>query len=181
MALLPEDVIEELLRLYGESELALVRPLIGSQTLREAVHLVVDAGIGVAQLRIKHYWAVYYHDGRDGFGATNASVLVFFADPDDDPRLEGGYPVRESEIRRLSRDEFYAGLAQNELRAAEGEPPFMFVVPSVGPASGHSFFDQLAVGAAARMDQFASFAVDAFVQENLDDEGPERSTARVRL
>jgi len=181
MALLPEDAVEELLRLYGEDELALVRPLIGSSTLRAAVRLIVDAQAGSAVLFIPHYWAVYYHDGRDGFGASNASVLVFFADPDDDPRLEGGYLVRESEIRRLSREEFYAGLAENELRAAEGEPPFMFVVPSVGPAAGHPFFDQLAVGAAARMDQFASFAIDSFVQENVDEEGPERSTARVKL
>ncbi len=181
MALLPEDAVEELLRLYGEDELELVRTLIGSSTLRAAVRLIVDAQAGVATLFIPHYWAVYYHDGRDGFGPSQASVLVFYADPDDDPRLEAGFPVRASEIRRLTRDEFRAGLDENARRAADGEEPFMFVLPSVGPAGPHPFFDQLAVGAAARMDQLATFAVDAFAQEQLDEEGPERSTARIRL
>ena len=211
MALLPEDAVEELLRLYGEDELALVRTLIGSSTLRAAARLIVDAQAGTASIFIPHYWAVYYHDGRAGFTAPGGRVLVFFADPDDDPRLEGGYPVRASEIRRLTRDEFYAdpdddprleggypvraseirrltrdefddGLAENERRAADGAEPFMFVVRSVGPAvPGEAFFAQLAIGAAARMDQFASFMLDSFVQDSLDEEGPQKSTARVRL
>jgi hypothetical protein len=181
MALLPEDAVEELLRIYGEEELAQVRTLIGSDTLRAAARLIVDAQAGRADIFIPHYWAVYYHDGRDGFAAPGGRVLVFFADPDDDPRLEGGYPERESDIRRLTRDEFYAGLAENEQRALEGAGPFMFVVRSVGPAGAHPFFDQLAVGAAARLDQLAFAALDAYVQENLDEEGPQKSTATVRL
>jgi hypothetical protein len=181
VALLPEDAVEELLRLYGEEELALVRPLIGSTTLRAAARLIVDAQAGVASIFIPHYWAVYYHDGRAGFSAAGGRVLVFFADPDDDPRLEGGYPERATEIRRLTRDEFYDGLAENERRKADGEGPFMFVVPSVGPAPAHPFFDQLQVGAVERMDQLAFFALDSFVQENLDEEGPQKATARVRL
>lgn len=181
MALLPDDAIEELLRIYGESELELVRTLIGSSTLREAARLIVDAQAGAASILIPHYWAVYYHDGRAGFSAQAGRFLVFFADPEDDPRLEGGYPVREEDIRRLTRDEFQAGLAENEERAIDGRGPFMFVVRSVGPAGAHPFFDRLAEGASARMDQLAFFALDAFVQENVDSEGRERSTARVRL
>ena len=181
MALLPEDAVEELLRLYGEDELSLVQTLIGSSTLRAAALLIVDAQAGEARIFVPHYWALYYHDGRAGFSAPGGRVLVFFADPDDDPRLEAGFPVRATEIRRLTRDEFFAGLAENERRADEGGGPFMFVVPSVGPAPAHPFFDQLAIGAASRMDQLAFFALDSFVQDNLDEEGPDRSTARVRL
>lgn len=184
MALLPEDALEEILRIYGQDELERVRTLIGSSTLREAVELVLEPQLGdvtEARLFIPHYWAVYYHDGRSGFEASPGHFLVYFADPEDDPRLDGGYPVRETDVRRLTREEFFDGLERNREEAEAGRGPFMFVVRSVGPSSGHPFFDQLAVGAAERMDQIAEFAIDAFVQEQIDEEGPERSTARVRL
>ena len=108
-------------------------------------------------------------------------MLVFFEDSDDDPRLAGGYPVRANDVRRLTRDEFYAGLAENERRAQVGGAPYMYVVRSVGPAGPHPFFDQLAEGAAERMEQFAYFALDAHVQDVLDEEGSQRASARVRL
>lgn len=181
MAFLPDDAIDELLQLYGESELEQVRRLIGSSTLRDAARLIVESQAGLATIFIPHYWAEFYHDGRDGFEAPSGHFLVYFADPDDDPRISGGYPVRESDVRHLSREEFYAGLARNTEAAEAGGTPFMFVVRSVGPADGHPFFDELAQGAAARMDQFASFALDAYVQENLDSEGGQKSTARVKL
>lgn len=181
MALFPEDAIEELLQTYGQSELELVRTFIGSQTLRAAATLIVDAQAGQASIFIPHYWAVYYHDGRDGFEAPGGRFLVYFSDQSDDPRIEGGYPERVSEVRHLTREEFREGLEQNEIAFDRGERPYMFVVRAVGPAAGHPFFDLLAVGAAARMDQFAHFALDAYVQETLDEEGPEKRTAIVRL
>ena len=186
MALLPEDAIEEVLRIYGQEELELVRTLIGSSTLREAAILIVDGvrgpdASGQARIVIPHYWAAYYHDGRGAFSAPGGRFLVFFADPEDDPRLEGGYPVRAEDVRHLTKDEFYSGLAENERRAALGGEPFMFVVRSVGPMAGHPFFDQLADGAASRMDLIAEGALDAYVQEQIDEEGPERATANVRL
>lgn len=186
MALFPEDAVDELLRLYGADELALVRTMIGSSTLRDAARLVIGPQLGPdgeasAAIVIPHYWAVYYHDGRGGFAAPEGRFLVYFADADDDPRLDGGYPVRAQDIVRLTRAQFYDGLARNRERAEAGEGPFMFVVRSVGPAGAHPFFDRLAEGAALRMDLFAEFAIDSFVQENLDEEGPQRATARVRL
>lgn len=181
MALFPEDAIEELLHTYGQSELELVRTFIGSQTLRAAATLIVDAQQGRADIFIPHYWAVYYHDGREGFEAPGGRFLVYFSDPSDDPRIEGGYPERVSEVRHLTREEFREGLRQNDLAFDRGDVPFMFVVRAVGPAAGHPFFDILAQGAAVRMDQFAFFALDAYVQENLDAEGPEKKTANVRL
>ena len=181
MALFADDAIEELLRIYGEDELIRVQALIGSRTLREALRLIVEPQIGQATLFIPHYWAEFYHDGRAGFEAQAGRVLVFFADPDDDPRLEAGYPVRAADIRRLTREEFNDGLAENEARASDGRAPFMFVLRSVGPAGPHPFFDQLALGAAERMEQLAEFVIDSYVQDNVDDEGPQRSTARVRL
>lgn len=185
MALLPDEAVAELLRTYGEEELQLVRGLIGSSTLRAAAELLVEefstGGEQKAVISIPHYWAAYYHDGRAGFEAPAGHLLVFFADEDDDPRLEGGRPVRLADVRHLTREEFRRGLEENELRAAAGEGPFMFVVRAVGPAGPHPFFDELSIGAAARMDQLALAALDAHVQELLDEERGQRATAQVRL
>jgi hypothetical protein len=181
VALLPDDAIEEFLRLYGAEELERARALIGSSTLREAAALIVEPQLGSARIVVPHYWAVYYHDGRGAFAAPAGRFLVYFADPDDDPRLEGGRPVREADARRLTREQFLAGLEENEARAAVGAGPFMFVVRSVGPAGAHPFFDQLADGAAFRADFLAQLAIDQHVQDSIDEEGPQRSTARVRL
>lgn len=181
MAFNAEDAVEDLLLLYGESDLEIVRTLIGSRTLREAARLVVDAQAGAAAIIVPHYWAVYYHDGREGFAAPAGHFLVYFANEADDPRLEGGRPETIEQVRHLTREEFEAGLSENQTRAEDGDEPFMFVVRSVGPQAPHPFFEQLTQGAAERMDQFAEFALDAYVQEQVDEEGPERSTARVRL
>lgn len=181
MALFAEDAIDELLRLYGAEELERVRGLIGSSTLRAAAALIVEAQLGQARIVIPHYWAEFYHDGRGGFEAQAGRMLVFFADPGDDPRLDGGPPVRQSDARRLTREEFLAGLAENEARALDGREPFMFVLRSVGPAGPHPFFDELAIGAAARADFLVGLAVDQHVQDSIDEERGERSTARVRL
>jgi hypothetical protein len=185
VALFPDDAVEELLRVYGEEELELARTLIGSRTLREAARLIVDAQAGpdgqVARIVIPHYWAVYYHDGRPGFSAPAGRFLVFFRDPEDDPRLAGGYPVGPEDVRHLTRAEFERGLEENARAALEGSEPFMFVLRSVGPAGAHPFFDELARGAAERMDFLAEAAIDAYIQDNIDEEGPEKRTARVRL
>lgn len=175
---------QQLLTKYGEAELERVRLLIGSRTLREAVRLIVDAQAGTAELYIPHYWAVYYHDGRKGFGPITSSKLVFFADPKDDPRLVGGHPERDFDIRTLTRDEYEHGLAVNAERRKNGQAPFMFVLDRVGPAAGHPFFNQLSNGAAGRMDLPARRATDDAIQALVDEDPlvkPERGTAEFTL
>jgi len=175
----PEEVLDDLLARYGRQELDRVRGLIGSETLRNAARLIVEQG--EALIRIPHYWAVYYHDGRGGFEAPAGRFLVFFADPLDDPRLEGGYPVRASEFRRLTPDEFQDGLERNQENFELGLGPFMFVLRSVGPAGAHPFFDELSDGAAFRMDAVAAAELDDYVQEIVDDGLSDKSTARVKF
>jgi len=184
MPLLPDELVGDLLTRYGFDELERARGLIGSSTLREALELIVDAQAGEADLFIPHYWAVYYHDGRGGFAAPAGHKLVFFADSADDPRLSGGYPVRSTDIVRLTRDQFEEGLRINGERRAAGLGPFMFVVDSVGPAVGSPFFDRLAEGAGSRMDPIAEESVDDWVQslvDELPELRPERRTASFRL
>jgi len=181
MARLPDQVVEDLLQRYGQEELERVRGMIGSVTLREAARLIVDAFAGHAEIFIPHYWAEFYHDGHGSFGPTDARVLVFFADPDDDPRIDSGYPVRASELRRLTRDEYLEGLDRNLENKEAGLEPFMFVLPSVGPSAGEPFFDDLSRGAAQRLDPIALGELDAYVQEVIDEEGTEEKTATLRI
>lgn len=163
-----QDLIARVLRAVGEEELRRVRGAIGSSTLRRALELIVEENLYRARLFIPHYWAVYYHDGAAPFGPLTASVLVFFDDPRDDPRIASGYPVRASEIRRLTREEYENGLEINRERMANGDRPFMFVVKNVGPHAAHPFFDELGVGAAERAGPVVMETFDQWIQEQLD-------------
>lgn len=178
------DLYKRILTAYGVSELERVKPLIGSRTLREAVRLLVDVSEGRAELYIPHYWALYYHDGRKGVRPILAQKLVFFDDPRDDPRLAGGYPERDFDIRTLTRDEYEAGLEENKRRRDAGLGPFMFVVDSTGPAAAHPFFDQLGNNAAARADLPFGRGLDEWIQAMVDTDPavrPETGTAEFTL
>jgi hypothetical protein len=159
---------QRILEQLGEQEASRVRQLIGSRTLREALEVRVDAPLGLAELFIPHYWAVYYHDGRGPLVPVNATKLVFFSDPRDDPRLIAGYPVRATDIVRLTKEDYQLGLQENARRRLAGEPPFMIVVDAVGPAKPKPFFEDLARGAADRADNLVLAEFDAFVQDLVD-------------
>ena len=83
-------------------------PFIPSEQLQAALYsqeLSDSRGL----IRVPHYWARFIHDGRGPSpGASGTGkILVWFRNPKDDPRLPGGkYPVRRSDIRRLTRGQF---------------------------------------------------------------------------
>ncbi len=143
-------VIKKILMELGERELRLVKKSIGSKTLRAAVRLIVDESKQRADLFIPHYWAIYYHDGRGSVSPRSARKLVFFDNPNDDPRLAGGYPVRASQVQRLTREQYNEGLRRNQERARKGGRPFMYVVDGVGPSKPKPFFKRLSQGSAQR-------------------------------
>lgn len=161
-----KKVIRRVLQELGERELRLVRKSIGSRTLRAAIRLIVNESEERADLFIPHYWAIYYHDGRGRVSPVNARKLVFFDNKNDDPRLRGGkYPVRESQVRRLTKRQYEDGLRVNAERARLGLRPFMYVVDSVGPSQPRPFFKQLEQGAARRADDVV---LRTFERELLD-------------
>lgn len=95
-------------------------------------------------LEYPEYWAVWLHDGHGPINAQVGRKLVFYDNPNDDPRIRpipGGYPTRASSARRLTAAEFQEGLRQNRLRAAQGRDPFMWVVDSVGPFVGYKWLE----------------------------------------
>ena len=158
-------IIRAVLEDLGLRELARVKSRIGSQTLREAIRLIINESEQRADLFIPHYWAIWYHDGHGRVYPRQARKLVFFDNPQNDPRLSGGRsPERASQVRRLTRDQYQEGLRRNQERAAQGRRPFMFVVDSTGPAAPHPFFRDLEKGAAQRADQIV---LDTFERELL--------------
>lgn len=114
-----------------------LRPFIDSETLKNSIEIVLEfdgQDVG-ADLVWPHYWAVYYHDGRGPLRPKNGKYLVWFMDPEDDPRFDAGYPVRREDIRKLelSPEEFKSLLASGK----------MIVRKYAGPAKGKRFLDKL--------------------------------------
>lgn len=161
-----------------------VLPKIDSATLRDALTVIIEKtgqGAYTSRLFIPHYWAVYYHDGRGAFGPKDNAVLVFFADPKDDPRIQGGYPERANDIRKLSRAEYEFGLRKNREAYDRGDPPYMIVTKSVGPAGAHPFFTKGMVGFAGSVEKDVLPFVDSYIQRLVDDIGPDKGVAEFRL
>jgi hypothetical protein len=139
----------EVLRRMGEVAFSYVHPLIPSATLQDELQWTLLKGReeGVA-LVLKSYWAIFLHDGRGPVLPKRARFIVFWRNPRQDPRNAGGFPVRRSEITRLTKQEFQAGLMQNRAARAQGLPPPMIVmrtkdfrVVPTGPAEGKHFFE----------------------------------------
>jgi len=175
----PQRVIRRVLEEIGERELRLVRKSIGSKTLRAAIRLIIDESEQRADLFIPHYWAVWYHDGRGSVSPVTARKLVFFDDPNDDPRIKNGRPVRESDVRRLTKEQYREGLRRNQERAGRGGRPFMYVVDSVGPSRPRPFFDRLEMGAARRADDVVLRAFEKELLQAIDSDPDTRSESGV--
>lgn len=171
-------LVRNILEDFGQRELALVRKSIGSSTLRAALRLIINESEMRGDLFIPHYWAIWYHDGRGPVQPKTARKLVFFDDPANDPRLKGGRPVRESQVKRLTKEQYQEGLRRNRLRPP-GSRPFMYVVDSVGPAAPRPFFDRLSQGAAQRADAIVRREFERELLRAIDDDPDTRSETRI--
>lgn len=109
MASAPSASIESLKRALliglGQRWLLHTKRIVGSQTLSEAMTLQVDPDRDEMALFVPQYWAVPYHEGH---GPVEGKKMIFFPDKTKDPRTGGGknYPVRASDIRPLTKEEF---------------------------------------------------------------------------
>lgn len=110
-----------------------------SRTLERDTQAFLSYRAAGARIRITwpYYWAAYLHNGRGPMRAKRATHLIYFRNPDDDPRIGGparNYPRKPSDVRRLTKEEFRYWQRQNAL-APEGQEP-MVVTRSVGPSAG---------------------------------------------
>jgi hypothetical protein len=104
----------ELLKTFLDMGKVWVFPKIPSRQLRAALQAIqIDQSTGI--LWVPHYWAIFAHDGRGPSPAIEGSaILVWFRNPEDDPRLPGGrYPVTRSEVRHLTKEQFREWASRN--------------------------------------------------------------------
>lgn len=131
-------------KLLDEAE-AISRPQIPSKQLQAQLEQIIkDDGIGF--LSISAYWAVYVHDGRAAFG-PRSPPLIWFRDPNNDPRLINGVtPDRAADLRHLSSSEFRFWARANAITKREGRPLPMIISESIKKDTIGSFFWDNEVG-----------------------------------
>lgn len=170
----PVQFKKELALLMAERLRVAVKPFIKSETLRDSIEiqLRVDGTMVESALAWPHYWAVYYHDGRGPLRPVNGRYLVYFLDPEDDPRFKNGYPVRAADVKRLelSPEEFKAAIASGK----------MIVTNYVGPARGQKFIDRLAKRSAKLVQGIVNREFRRHVKAALDDVLKLRITSKLR-
>lgn len=89
-------------------------PRIPSRQMRRLLNIyTVNENTGC--INVPHYWAVILHDGRGPSPRDGEGLLIWFPNPNNDPRLRGGrYPVRRSDVRHLTKSEFQAAQRVNQ-------------------------------------------------------------------
>ncbi len=157
---------EAILDALGAMALVMARKAIPSQTLKDAL-VFEKITLSKARLFIPHYWAIYQHDGRGVVLPRRATVLVYYADPADDPRLVDGYPVRLSDIRRLSFADWAEGWRRNrEMEKSNpggGPMQFMIVRDASGPTSPMKSYPFFTVGMQGMPDE-ARLVIDRAIR-----------------
>ena len=139
-----------------------VRRATSSSTLKRYLQAYVSGpasakrGRRVVVIGVPHYWAVYYHDGTDGFGPTGGRrFLVWFPRNalDNDPRLGGQWPIRYSDWRRLTKEEFKLIVEINrEVYGRFSSPEFAMITRGpIGPRAGTKFFEKGLTGSAQQV------------------------------
>lgn len=170
----PVQFKKELALQMAERLRTAVRPYIKSETLRDSIEITlrVEGTLVESALTWPHYWAVYYHDGRGPLRPVNGRYLVYFLDPEDDPRFRNGYPVRATDVKRLelSPEEFKAAIASGK----------MIVTNYVGPARGQRFIDRLAKRAAKLVEPIVNREFRRHLKAALSDVLKLRITSKLR-
>lgn len=151
--------LTQLARRLGVQFRTIARKEVRSEAIERSLQ-VLDVGIGSVAVETPFYWARYYHDGRGAIQARPGHKLVYFLDPDKDPRILGRkYPVRESDIQPLRKKQFYRFLRD----PSRG----MVVTDSVGPAPGDPFFVRAERQFKRVAGRTAGVAISAQVREEL--------------
>lgn len=147
-------------------------PRIPSRYLQsEMVKLFHGVGAGYAEgsLYIDAYWAIYLHDGRNGI---SKAPLVWFRNPEDDPRLgTKGYLDRYTEWRSLTDVEWKYWIRQNRLAVKRGQPlPMIVRWYGVAGVTGSYWFDPLIgmAGFRAVADRIVLDELTIWLEDELD-------------
>lgn len=151
-----------------------------SRTLRQSM-TVVRFSSGRVAIFVPQYWAQFFHDGRGPIQARPGKHLVFWLKDfrEQDPRIAGGFPVRVTDIKRLTGGQFFA---LKHLQHLLGEEAGFRIVKRVGPMIGNPFFDLGSIGLLERLDTRAQWEFGGYVLDKLPGvNGIVRDTAHGRL
>lgn len=78
-----------------------------------------------------YYWARFVNDGRKAINLRDGRVMMFFKDPELDPRISDDYPRSRAARKRLTKQEAREAKASGEL----------VVTTSVGPVGPLRFIE----------------------------------------
>lgn len=135
------EAVLRLGREYHEALVLQIRPY--SQTISSTLQISAApyrVASGSYRMRISspYFWAGILDQGRGRIEA-GSRLLVWFADPRNDPRIAAGYPRTVGQIRRLSDSEYQFGLEMNRLHRRLGLSAYMIVREVSGPFPGFQF------------------------------------------
>ncbi len=165
----PAKLIRKVLETLGDAALRKARPQVPYSTLRKALNLFLLPDNQTARVQIPHYWALYVHDGRPPFNMPAGRYMVWFTNPADDPRLRGRpTPVRASDLRHLTKEQFLEGLQANHLARLAGAEPFMVVTNRIRKGTPAIPFFSNTGGMAGFVNE-ANAIAGALVQRQLTD------------
>lgn len=140
----PEQFHRSTMETLEQRAFQVARQGIPSDTLRRAL-TIQKLSLERSKLHIPHYWAYYVHEGSAPVNMPRGRFMIWFKDPNKDPRLDGGItPMRYSRTRHLTRnylasDEFKQLVKNDEVviaqnrRAIEGRPFFSNQPQYMGP------------------------------------------------
>lgn len=97
--------------------------------LRDSIRFIVNRDRVI--IYSYYYWARFVNDGRGPVRADDDKVLVFYEDPQDDPRIKRGYPRKPEQVKRLTKRQLRSGI----------ERGLIIVAQEVGPAEGLGFIE----------------------------------------
>jgi hypothetical protein len=133
----------KLLEIMGKAAVSRTKKFITSKTLRNALDFRLTLSRGIIRMNIPHYWAEYVHNGFGPLGPKRKGYYIYFRDKRLDPRTKGGsaYPVRKSDRRSLTKEEYAKFNRINARLRQAGLPPVMYRVKATKRAvAGQEFY-----------------------------------------
>jgi len=121
-----------------------------SKTIRKTLFVLLDDVTSTANVVAAPYWAGFYHDGRGIVVPKDNQVLIWFKDPDLDPR-------KPSNVFRPGRR-----LSKSEFRFAR-DAGLLIITTKAGPSKAHPFFKNAEQELFGRLDSVALAMVTAEV------------------
>ena len=138
-----------------------------SKTIKKNLFVLLDDVTSKAEVVAAPYWAGFYHEGRGIVVPKDNQVLIWFKDPDEDPR-------KPSNVFRPGRK-----LTKSEFRFAK-DAGLLVITTRAGPSVAHPFFTDAEPELFSRLDAVALGMIEAEVFRLMADEEIRGITSQFR-